>query len=328
MKKVDLSIIIPCYNAEKYIARSLDSIVLEPQKKIKIEIIVVNDGSTDSSFKILEDYNEKYHNLYLINQSNKGVSNAINAGLDVFNGEYVFVLAADDWCNLDSILESLQIAKKKELDLCGFGMNYYNENLEHIGFKMKQPIKYNTILNGRKVLEQGYQPSSICVFLMHKNFFKEKDLRFISGITQNDVEISNRLLLSAKRVYYTDYIGYNYFRHSESITLTSSSSRRKKYLNDSIIVATKIKQNISNYNLKEKSIIKAITINYNNVVWNLIWRFYRNPEEVDYEFKLQCLEKLKAEQLYPIKGPLKTNFQNLSRYFFNQEFLLKWILKK
>jgi len=327
MNNISLSVIIPCYNAEKYIVRSLDSVLKGFSSDVVIEVIVVDDGSTDSSLELIKDYKDN-HNIKVIQQKNMGVSDAINAGLEIVSGEYIFVLAADDWCNSDEVLKALKIAKDNNLDICAFGMDYFDENLIKIGSKMRQPIEYNEIITGRDVLIKGYQPSSICVFLMHNKFFKKFDLRFVSGITQNDVEISNRLMLCAERVMYTNLIGYNYFRHSNSITLTPNKKKREQYLKDSITVASNIKSNIKNYDLENSKLIKAITINYNNVVWNLLWRFYQKPAEVDYEFKLKCLQELKAKQLYPIKGALKTSFQRITRIFFNQEFLLKWLMKK
>ena len=80
-------------------------------------------------------------------------------------------------------------------------------------------------------------------------------------------------------------------------------------------------------NFSDNKTIQAIQKNYNSVVWNLILRFLVHPKEVDSNFKIETLKTLKLQELYPIKGALKTNFQRLVRLGFNSEFLLKFILK-
>ena len=86
--EVMVSIIIPVYNVEKYLQECLESAINQTYKNI--EIIAINDGSTDSSLAILEEYASKYGNLKIVNQENKGMSGARNAGLKVANGEYIY----------------------------------------------------------------------------------------------------------------------------------------------------------------------------------------------------------------------------------------------
>ena len=327
IKNVDLSIIIPCYNAELYISKTLDSIVDFDFRGFNIEIIIINDGSFDDSEKIILSYSSKYDFIKLINQNNQGVSSAINSGLNVFTGDYVFVLASDDWCYFNTILNSLEIAKSKKLDIIAFGLETYNEKNIVTGTRKPQPVPHNVILSGRQILEFGYYPSSICVFLLHSSFFKEKKIRFIENLTHNDVEISNRLMLEANSVYYTNEIGYCYFRHDNTITIPRTIDKLKRHLADSIIVASHIKNNIVVFELNENKIKQAIQKNYNSVVWSLLLRFIQKPNEVDYEFKKECLEELKKRELYPIKGSLKTNFQKITSIFFNFFWLYKLVIK-
>ena len=317
---MNLTIIIPCYNASKYIERSIDSVLPYDENKFLYEILIVNDGSTDDSVTKIKPYLSKYGFIKLINKPNGGVSSAINLGIDNATGDYIFVLAADDWCDLKTIFKSLEIAYKKKLDLIAFGMEFIDESMNKIGIKNIYNGPFYKIIAGIECLYYDYQPSSICLFLMNKHFFANPGLRFYNG-TQNDVEISTKLMLQSDRVYFTREIGYYYYRNKGSITMSTDTDKLKSYLSDVIKVADSNTRNIkSEFPRKLKNILLK---NRNSITWNLIWRFISKSKEVDYNFKLECLNELKEKGLYPINGPLKTNFQKFSTFFFNQEWFLK-----
>lgn len=105
-----ISIIIPVYNVEKYLARCLDSIVGQTYKQI--EIICINDGSTDSSKTILEDYAKKDQRIIVVNQNNGGLSNARNKGIDIATGEYITFVDSDDYVAADYVEFLLQLLKR------------------------------------------------------------------------------------------------------------------------------------------------------------------------------------------------------------------------
>ena len=322
--KKDISFILACYNVEKYVERAVESIFkggfLKPEN---VQIIAINDGSTDKTLDKLYQIANKYP-LTIFDQANSGVGVTKNRGLESANGEYVMILDADDWIDAEVIAKQLQFAQKHNIDLIAFGMQYVNEKMKYMHLKDIFPGPFNEILSGRRVLLNGYQPSSVCLFLMHKKFFKDDHMRFYNG-TQLDVEISTRLMLKAKRVYFSKEIGYYYFRNEGSVTKATNINKLKSYLSDSVRVASLGTNNISKTD--DKALKKVLIQNNNSIVWNLIWRFVRHPKEVDNSFKLKCLKLLKQNQLYPICGPLKTKFQRLSTLFFNQEWLLKLYFK-
>lgn len=320
---MNLSIIIPVYNTEDYLVNCFDSIL--KAENSDIEVIFVNDGSTDGSSEVLNEFVVNYDFVKVISQENQGLSGARNAGIKHATGDYFILLDSDDWLELETIFEIFEKAVKQDLDLIGFRLQFVDETSTITGMSEKHQLPYEEILSGTEALIQGYQPSSACLFMYKTSFVSENNLEFFRGIMQEDVEFTVRILLYAKRVLFTDKIGYNYYKRSDSMTTTLSKERIEKYLFDSILVANQIRNNIKN--VSSGAVINALAKNYNSVVWNLLWRFFTKPKEVSHDFKLKCIQNLKNYSLYPIKGSLKTSFQDKIRYFFNFEAIFVFILK-
>lgn len=110
-----ISIIVPVYNVEKYLGKCLDSIV--NQTYSNLEIICVNDGATDSSRSILEEYAVKDQRIKIIDKENGGLSDARNAGLRCASGEYLMFVDSDDWLDVTACEKSIHIAKEQQVDV-------------------------------------------------------------------------------------------------------------------------------------------------------------------------------------------------------------------
>jgi glycosyltransferase involved in cell wall biosynthesis len=124
MKKIKVSIIITAYNFEKYIKRCIESATNQSLKEI--EIIVVNDGSTDGTWKIIEKLSLEDDRLVIINKENGGESSSINAASDVAKGEYIQELDGDDWMEVDACKQTYQYAIENDLDIVV--CDYYRDN--------------------------------------------------------------------------------------------------------------------------------------------------------------------------------------------------------
>ena len=115
MKNYKISIIIPVYNTEKYIKECIESIIKQTYKNI--EIIIVNDGSTDNSVNIIKDYQKKYKRIKVINQKNKGPSAARNNGIKHSEGDYILFVDSDDWIEENMVEKMINSINNKETDL-------------------------------------------------------------------------------------------------------------------------------------------------------------------------------------------------------------------
>lgn len=110
-----VSIIIPVYNVQEYLRKCLDSVINQTYKNL--EIIIVNDGSTDNSFSICKEYAKKDPRIILLSQENRGLSNARNTGIKKISGNYIYFVDSDDWLRLDAIEESIALAIEYDADL-------------------------------------------------------------------------------------------------------------------------------------------------------------------------------------------------------------------
>jgi hypothetical protein len=142
-----------------------------------------------------------------------------------------------------------------------------------------------------------------------------------------DVEFMTRVMLCAKKVIFKDTIAYHYLQRPGSITKPIAKQKLEKLIYDEVIISKLIRDNIKTYKLTNKETISAVKKNYNAVVWNLLWRFIAKPKEVSRVLKKQCLKDLKKENLFPMRGPLKTKFQKFTRPLFNMWFQFFFSLK-
>ena len=119
--RITISVVIPVYNAEKYLAKCLDSIFIQSGP---FEVIAINDGSTDSSLKILQQYAKKHSNMKVIDQQNQGVSAARNAGINTAKNKYIIFVDSDDWLEANAFALVRKKLKKDKPDILIY--DYYD----------------------------------------------------------------------------------------------------------------------------------------------------------------------------------------------------------
>lgn len=207
-----VSVIVPVYNVESYLEDCLNSLINQSTKEL--EIICVNDGSTDASLDIVMRYAQNNPNFIVLNQVNSGLSAARNSGLRYATGTYVHFLDSDDFMDLNAYEQLLNKAEQHDLDLLFFdGKSYYeDENLrrefpwyEH-GYESKSAG--DGIVDGETyfinaVLEADYRISA-CMYLVRRQFLEENQIRFLEGIVHEDNYFTYVCtLLSAKTSHLT-----------------------------------------------------------------------------------------------------------------------------
>lgn len=194
MKDIKVSIIMPVYNVEKYLRQALDS-CLEQSIEEK-EIICIDDGSTDGSLSILEDYADRFDNLVIIKQSNQGSGPARNKGIECARGKYLCFIDSDDYYASKDVLEKLYLAAERENALiCGgnFAVDIEGEIKETQAYKFLSEKRWNY-----EELQECYY---YWKYLYNAQLIKENKIRFPAYRRFQDPPFFVRAMLCAKWFY-------------------------------------------------------------------------------------------------------------------------------
>ena len=227
-----ISVIIPVYNAEKYLGRCLESITSQTIFK-KLEIIFIDDGSKDKSAKMLDDFAIIHRNVIVKHINNGGVSNARNLGLEICNGEYISFIDADDYLDKDFFEYLLSEADDKtDIIGCGFVAEYPNITINHSS--KKKLILHRKMAIKEFLLEKDMDPNVTSKIFRRTVIGK---LRFDTSLTlAEDRWFLFNCLRKVSRLKALPGGKYHY-------VMNDSSACRKKFSKknlDSIIVADKI----------------------------------------------------------------------------------------
>lgn len=199
-----LSIIIPVYNVEKYLRQCIDSVL--DQHLCDYEVILVDDGSPDRSPQICDEYASSYSEITVIHQSNKGASEARNAGIKASRGTYLMFMDSDDWWNpevsVNGIVKRIQSGKESDMYLFTSidyidGVGYYkrkeHNNLDQIRTQKVEDYYQDLLLNGNLEV-------SACTKVLNREFILDNDLLFVEGLTGEDNQWMIRLLRKLRTV--------------------------------------------------------------------------------------------------------------------------------
>jgi glycosyltransferase involved in cell wall biosynthesis len=212
-----VSIIVPVYNVENYLAKCLDSLINQTHQNI--EILVVNDGSKDNSEQIIQEYAQKYpEKIKPLSKENGGLSDARNFGIDRATGDYLGFVDSDDYVTPTMFEEMLELAEKhnSKMVICNIQKVDQNGNVTQ---KLTQipnmPEKIDLDKNFSVFSDLSY---FACNKLFKKELFNEK--RFKKGVHFEDIQLIPQLLLECETIAQTQNFHYQYLERTDSITKT------------------------------------------------------------------------------------------------------------
>lgn len=278
-----ISIIIPVYNNSKSLKRCLESVVNQTYKDL--EIIIVNDGSTDNSLDICNEFAKKDDRIVIIDKENGGVSSARNAGLKVANGEYIGFVDGDDTINekmYEILLDNL-IGYDADVSICSFIFKFQDNSEKHYFNNKDKTIK---ILNNKQAIIEALKGRLFAGHLCNK-LFKTKIINNL--LLDEDIYVYEDLLLcikafeGSKSVVFDPLPLYNYYIHDESaynrlfnkkqltanlacdriiVFLKASYPKAVKYvLANCLLYNLNLLWKIRDYSLDDKEIIERQIIN-------------------------------------------------------------------
>ena len=222
-----VSVITPVYNGEKYLEACLKSVVA--QSLDRLEVILVNDGSTDGSGEMMKEYARRYPHFIYVEQKNRGLSEARNTGLQYAHGKYIAFLDGDDLLPKDALLHLYEKAEKTCADMVtgnvvtfgeGQGTDDFSRRNKETGFTLSGETFLTEAIANHHYVPMVYN------YLYRRSFIEQHGLRFEPGILHEDELWTPVALAKAKRVASINSTTYLYRQHEASIMSSSKAERR------------------------------------------------------------------------------------------------------
>ncbi len=232
-----ISVIIPVYNVEEYLRECVDSVLCQTYGNF--EIILVDDGSTDSSGEICDEYLEKDDRITVIHQINGGLSSARNSGLSEAEGKYLYFLDSDDYIADNSLETLVEIAEKDNSDIVFFdAVSFADTDDFEVSQNYNRKNKYKTD-NGYEVFfamtQNKEYHSAVPLLLIKREFLLKSGISFINSILYEDMVFTYQLFCKAATVSQCSEVLYHR-RYRKNSIMTSSKS--KKYFTSCVEVYT------------------------------------------------------------------------------------------
>ena len=246
----DISIIIPCYNSEQYLKDCVDS-VINNGTRYSVEIVCANDGSSDSTPEILDDYSKKYKNIKVVDMGrNTGLSHVRNTCIEKATGRYVYFLDSDDRIAKGGIDKMVSAMDKDSLEIMSVNAQAFFDTKE-MEKKYARYLKYYNrpklprVMTGKDALRyffsKGDNNNASCLYVHRRSFLVDINAKFVEGIYYEDAPFNMYVMLSAKRVCnITDKIYERRVREGSIVTMKKSFKHFRSY----VIATLKSAENI------------------------------------------------------------------------------------
>lgn len=253
MKAQNISVIVPVYNIAKYLPKCLESIINQTYKAI--EILLINDGSTDESGKICDEYAKKDDRIKVIHQKNQGISATRNNGIKASTCDYIIFIDSDDYINEDYIKTLYNCIEKTNSDVASVNYNVVktDETILFNGSK-ENNLKENelVIFEGTDIIKEYLSQKIIKNFVWNKIYKKSVICNFKVGINYEDMAFTLEVLSKSKKVAFINKSCYNYVKRDDSITATISEENLNdfgKAIEERYKVIKKNFKNLDSYNI-------------------------------------------------------------------------------
>lgn len=220
--KPAISIIVPVYNAEMYIGNCLDSIL--EQTFTNFEVIVVNDGSSDKTGYICDEYAQNDSRVKVIHKSYGGVSTARNAGINIAQGDFLGFVDGDDCIdkNMYSELYKLCMETNSDISICKLGRKIDGKLINED--KQEFLLEMDNVEAMRQLFKGVYYRFSLCDKLFNKTCFA--NIQLPEGRIHEDLSTTYKLFANCNKAVYSSYVGYIYIKRDNSI-LTSRFNQKR-----------------------------------------------------------------------------------------------------
>lgn len=321
---IELSFVIPTYNVEKYIDRCLNSIYSQSVDEKRYEVIVVDDGSKDSTVDILRKW-QKYHgNLRVETQENHGPSVARNKGIDLSKGKFLWFVDSDDYI-LDNALDVfLSEASREDVDVFFFPFKLIEP--DGLSYNATYPsLLMDGIMTGKDAIKNGFNKWAVWMAGWNKNYINRLNLRFLTDVCRGeDAFFAYCAVIQTKRMKVIKTSLYVYERKEGGLTTASNLTMYKKQRMGEVIVLRSLLDLCQKIGELDEESYSMAYAHYNKLRFGLILTLFKNRKRCRKDnINEEIISIMKKNRMYPLKGPfLSLKYQFLS-FFLNNEHLIK-----
>ena len=247
MEKQELiSVIIPVYNVEEYLRECIDSVL--NQTYDVLEVILVDDGSSDASGDICDEYAEKYTRIQVIHQKNQGQAFARNTGFAVAKGKYIYFIDSDDWIVPETLEKLVKKAEQENAEIVFFDAYSYTEHPEKFHVEQRYLRKHQYITDtGYNILTKLQKHKeyhcSVPLLLLKREFLEENNICFYPGVFYEDMLYTYEVFCKSKCVA---YIGEAFYQRRYRSNSTMTSRKNQKHY----VSAKKVYEKVRNVSLE------------------------------------------------------------------------------
>lgn len=305
---IKLSIIIPAYNVGSLIENCIISCQNQDMSKSEYEIIIVDDGSKDDTYKYSSEITKKYNNVTVYTQPNQGQSGARNNGLDKARGEYVWFVDADDYIIPNCLNELYNKAKEHQLDALYFLLQRHYEGQQNPSktYDCRQKtLPTNEVLNGIDAVINGYYPCSSCAAIYRLEKLNKENLRFLPKIFRQDVEFTLRSIPTFNRIMFLPDAYYIYYTHEGTVTTSKEKNIIIRKMTGDGYVANTCKQLAEKYKYNIK-LSRIFYERYHSVMLGALLYIWNNRKDFNSRgISMEILDNYEQLGVYPVKAPYK-----------------------
>lgn len=242
-----ISIVVPVYNTEEYLGKCLDTLVKQTYKNI--EVIIVDDGSTDSSAEIADRYVQKHSGFHCFSKENGGLSSARNFGIEKSSGEYIGFIDSDDWVEPKMFEHLMTAIESNDADIAICDIRYLTPNGDELdsGYEIAGP----NVLTSLEALEMLFRGEQYRFHAVNKLYKKSlfRDIRFPLGKVFEDVFTTYKTIMRSEKIALAPGKMYNYLKERPDSILTKPFSIKFFHIFEAL---TEIEQELEASGLNEK----------------------------------------------------------------------------
>lgn len=297
---VKITAIVPIYNSEKYLENCLDSLLNQTLKEI--QVILINDGSTDNSQEIINKYVKNYPSIFnSFSQKNLGQAAARNLGLKYATGKFISFVDSDDYLELNAYEKAYNFATSNKLDIVCFNLFEENNNIKKVS-------SYYRFINYPNDIKYILNETSPVNKIIKKSLIEKNNISFVENHIYEDLELIPKLALYTNKIGFLDECLYNYVIHE------NSTMRQDKYnlkLNSIYFVTNSLKNSFKNTKYEKE--LEYIFIEH--LLHGAVLRYLKYPEG--------------KKDIQKISNIMKTNFPNWEKniYYKKQNIKYKIVCK-